>query len=89
MVDLTKCGVVSWAEILDQATRMGAADALALVRPRTGASLAALFASAHRRGHAKYLRAAYMAGRFHVAARDEELGRGDFLVMLNGRRGPP
>jgi len=65
-VDLVNCSPHQWCEVLALAAKIGVTDAMMARRPRTRNQLAAMLATAHRVGHARALKSAYSAGRFHV-----------------------
>lgn len=65
-VDLIICSPHQWCEVLALAAKIGVTDAMVGNKPRTRNELAEMLATAHRVGHARALKSAYSAGRFHV-----------------------
>jgi hypothetical protein len=76
-IDLALAGSHQWGLALARATNLGALDAMEGRRPRTAKQLTALVTVNALVGHARHLRAAYSAGRFHVEAtcRDSQPAR--------------
>lgn len=64
--DLINCSPHDWCEQLTLAARIGITDAMVGNKPRSRAELVALLATQYRNGHARALKQAYSAGRFHV-----------------------
>jgi hypothetical protein len=65
-VDLINCSPHQWCEVLALAAKIGVTDAMVGNKERSRKDLAALLATDHRVGHARALKSAYSAGRFHV-----------------------
>ena len=67
-IDIGGATPLQWSQIMASAVRLGASDATDKVPDvgRRGADLAAMWGVAWRKGHARALRQAYLAGRFHV-----------------------
>jgi hypothetical protein len=65
-VDLVNCSPHEWCEQLNMAAKIGVTDAMIGNKPRSRNELVALLATQYRNGHARALKAAYSAGRFHV-----------------------
>jgi hypothetical protein len=65
-VDLVNCSPHQFCEVLALAAKIGVTDAMTERKSRTRNELAVMLATEHRVGHARALKAAYSAGRFHV-----------------------
>lgn len=65
-VDLINCSPHQWCEVLALAAKIGVTDAMVENKPRSRNELAGMLATEHRVGHARALKSAYSAGRFHV-----------------------
>lgn len=71
-VDLINASAHQWTETLTLAAKIGVTDAMTKRAPRTTKQLSTLLCLEHRIGHARALKQAYSAGRFHV----EMMGKG-------------
>jgi hypothetical protein len=66
LVDLVNCSPHQFCEVLALAAKIGVTDAMTARKPRTAKQLTEMLCLAHRVGHARALKQAYSAGRFHV-----------------------